>query len=484
MSTTVVGLFDHRDAAERSVEDLVNAGFDRSRVSVVAADPEGKLYKQHIDEHGNMASEGAATGLTSGAVIGGLLGLLVGAGIIFVPAGVVAAGPIAGLIAGGAAGAAAGGILGGLIGLGIPEDHAETYAEGVRRGGTLVTVQADDAMVNRAHDILNRDGAVDIEDRAATWRAEGFTAYNPKAPVYTEEQQIAERSRYAATPPAALTTDTGVTGASRAADQTLREGDKLEVIKEDLSVGKKEVEQGGVRVRSYVTEQPVSEQVNLREEKVEVERRPVDRPATPADIAAFKEGTLEMKERAEVPVVSKEARVVEEVGLNKRVEERTQTVSDTVRETHVEVEPLPFDETWSRSDWQSRYGTSGAGTWESYRPAYVWGSRMASDARYRGREFSGVERDLQSEYERQYPGQWSAHRSAIESSFNRSRSDVGLGSRAYADNPTPTGVPNDQPGIQTGGRNADGSADTRGITEKIADAVTGDKIDDKTGKRI
>ena len=93
-----------------------------------------------------------------------------------------------------------------------------------------------------------------------------------------------------------------------------------------------------MRVRTRVIEKPVEEQVRLREERVRVERRPVNRPVTEADLAAFREGTIEITERAEVPVVDKQARVVEEVAVGKEVGERTETVRDTVRRTEVEVD--------------------------------------------------------------------------------------------------------------------------------------------------
>ena len=113
----------------------------------------------------------------------------------------------------------------------------------------------------------------------------------------------------------------------------------IPVYEEQLRVGKREVGRGTVRVRSYVVEQPVEEQVRLREERVDVERRPVDRPA---DIAAgtaepFRERTIEVAATAEEAVVGKEARVKEEVVVRKDAEERTATVSDTVRRTEVEV---------------------------------------------------------------------------------------------------------------------------------------------------
>jgi uncharacterized membrane protein len=199
MAKNVVGLFDDRVTAETAIQDLVDAGFERGRISAVAADSEGKLFKEQVDASGSFVGEGASAGITSGAVVGGLLGLLIGAGLIFVPVGVVAAGPIAGLIAGSAAGAAAGGVIGALIGLGIPEEDANVYAEGVRRGGTLLVVQAEDAEVDRVHAILDRDGAVDIEDRGFLYREEGFDRHNHEEPVYSEEQAAAERARYART---------------------------------------------------------------------------------------------------------------------------------------------------------------------------------------------------------------------------------------------------------------------------------------------
>jgi len=113
----------------------------------------------------------------------------------------------------------------------------------------------------------------------------------------------------------------------------------IPVVEEEVSIGKREVERGGVRVRTEVQERPVQEQVNLREEHVRVERRPVDRPASEADIArAQQAGTIEVREKAEQPVVQKQARVVEEVRVGKEATERTETVRDTVRKTDVQVE--------------------------------------------------------------------------------------------------------------------------------------------------
>jgi len=113
----------------------------------------------------------------------------------------------------------------------------------------------------------------------------------------------------------------------------------IPVVEEEINIGKREVERGGVRVRTEVQERPVQEQINLREEHVRVERRPVDRPASEADIRrAQQAGTIEVREKAEQAVVQKDARVVEEVRIGKEATERTETVRDTVRRTDVEVE--------------------------------------------------------------------------------------------------------------------------------------------------
>lgn len=132
----------------------------------------------------------------------------------------------------------------------------------------------------------------------------------------------------------------------------------IPVIEEKMEVGKREVETGGVRLKSRVVQENVQENVNLRSEHVRVEETPVNRPATAADLETFKEGTIEMKEYAEVPVVSKEAFVTGEVSLEKEVEERDETVKGTVRKTEVETENFT-DETTRLANTNKLSGESG-----------------------------------------------------------------------------------------------------------------------------
>ena len=224
----------------------------------------------------------------------------------------------------------------------LPEEDRHTYAEGLRRGGYLVTVQTRDADYARALDILDDEGTIDLDERAASWRSQGWTGYT--GADYRPGTASSTSGARAANPNAgigtAATTGSGratqATGAERAGTRSERE-EVIPVAQEELRVGKREVSGGRVRVRSYVVETPVQEQVNLREEHVSVERRPVDRAASAGD-NLFRERIIEAEERAEEAVVAKEARVKEELVLKKDVDQRTQTVSDKVRRTEVEVQ--------------------------------------------------------------------------------------------------------------------------------------------------
>src|SRR4051812_32173909 len=230
------------------------------------------------------------------------------------------------------------GFLASLADLFAPEEDRYTYAEGLRRGGYLLSARVPDGMQDRASDVLERSGAVDVDERAESWRQGGWTGY--QAGTAAGGMSSTERAGGAATTAGYGTTSTaagaGLTG--ERATRQLREGEEaIPVVEEQVRVGKREVGGGRVRVRSYVVERPVEEQVNLRQERVEVERRPVDRPLEPGD-DVFQEKEIAATERSEEAVVSKEARVVEEVGLRKEADTRTETVRDTVRKTEVEVE--------------------------------------------------------------------------------------------------------------------------------------------------
>lgn len=227
----------------------------------------------------------------------------------------------------------------------FPSEDRETYAEGLRRGGYLLTVSnVPEARYDDAVDILDDEGSIDLEERSASWRAEGWN----DASTERGDLSTAGGADPSLIAPVGTGADLATPAAIPARDDALLAGDLggaedrgtdevIPVVQENLRVGKRDVDLGRVRVRSYLVETPVSEDVALRRDTVEIERRPVDRPLGATD-TAFTDRVIEATERAEEAVVEKEARIVEEIALRKTSDTRTETISDTVRHTEVEIE--------------------------------------------------------------------------------------------------------------------------------------------------
>lgn len=275
MTRTITAYFDGRSEAEAAASNLADAGVSRSSISVYSSQ---------------------TSGTTAVAGSGKEKGVLEAIGDFF-----------------------------------MPDEDRYGYEEGIRRGGAVLTVKAEDADFERVSDMLEDAGSVDLDTRESEWRSQGWSGYDATA------AGSATTTRTTAT--------TGMTtGASMASGPglgragTVSDEETIPVLEEQLRVGKREVDHGRVRIRSYVVETPVEESVSLRSESVHVERRHVDRPVTDADAPVFQERVLEAEESSEEAVVSKQARVVEEIGLTKSVQNRNETVSDTVRRTEVEVE--------------------------------------------------------------------------------------------------------------------------------------------------
>ena len=200
MDTTVVALYDNLTTAQQALDRLVNSGFSRDRISLMANDAANE-YSRHLTPSDKVVRTGdavtAGEGAGFGATVGALTGIVVGLGAFMIPGigPVLGAGPVvAGLAAltggvvGAAAGGATGGLVGGLVKTGITAEDAEYYAEGVRRGGTLVVVNTTDSDSQQAHDILNSFSPVDIHERGSAWRESGWKGYDPNAAPYTPEQ--------------------------------------------------------------------------------------------------------------------------------------------------------------------------------------------------------------------------------------------------------------------------------------------------------
>jgi uncharacterized protein (TIGR02271 family) len=269
----------------------------------------------------------------------------------------------------------------------VPEPDSTIYLEGVRQGGTLITAKVQEDQVARAAEIMSGYNMVNIQNRSADWR--------------TANTDLPELSTVA------------------------NNRNVLEVIEEDMEVGKEEVERGRMRVYNVVTEQPVERDVNLREESIRVQRRPVDR-TVPADPSLFQERSVEVVERGEVANVDKVARVVEEVVVGKEVTERTETIKDTLRRQDVEVERVGGRrdfadyETDFRSYYNNNWANSGM-TYEQYSPGLRFGYQLANTDAYRDRSWSEVEADARRSWEEKNPGTWDRFKAAVQHAWDTAR---------------------------------------------------------------
>jgi uncharacterized protein (TIGR02271 family) len=290
-SGTVVGLFYERQQAELAIQELKGNGFKDDQIGVLMQDRDSQ--QQLADSTGTKVSETAASGAIGGGVAGGVMGLLAGIGALAIPGigPIVAGGVLASTLAGAGIGAAAGGLLGALVGMGVPEEDAKYFEEGVRAGGILVTVEAG-TRKEEARQILLGRGA-DLEASSGT----------------------------------AITRDSG-------SDEDTQ---RVELREERLRAEKERVQAGEVRVRKEVVTEEKTIDVPVTREEVVVERHPV----TGGKLAD--EGIGE-DEEIRIPVMEEEVRVEktpvvkEEVTLSKRQVQETRQVSDTVRREEARIE--------------------------------------------------------------------------------------------------------------------------------------------------
>jgi uncharacterized protein (TIGR02271 family) len=529
MAKTVLGFFEHGSEAQHILQDLVDHGFDRGDISLIAH-----------EERGSPELAGAWTPRKfSVSGVGPVL----------------ATGPLAAALADGRGGPTATTLLDALKDSGVPADEAAWYLDAVRRGGVLVAVDTSDADADRAVDIMNRamqpasaargraDAAAatprrgedmetiersidlnvpvqvayqqwtrfeefprfmegveavrrldakrlhwvaniggshkewdaqiteDVPNERIAWRSEAgeFTAgvvtfqplsadrtrmtvrfdYEPHGVKETlgdwlglvsrrvendleRFKAVVEAEGRGAAEPRTTAPIAGRTGTRTTPTAATAAGDvRIPVVEEELQVGTRQVERGGVRLYTRVTERPVEETVRLRDETVHVERRPVDRPASEADLAAAKEGTVEVTETDEEPMVRKQARVVEEVVVRKDVQEQTETVQDRVRLTEVDVEPLGAEHATPSQDvaayereFRTHATTAFAGRGQAYEhwaPAYRYGYELARDPRYRDRDWAAIEAEGRRDWEQRHHGTWEEFKEAIRYGWEKVR---------------------------------------------------------------
>jgi stress response protein YsnF len=360
---TLVGLYDTFDAANKVVDTLVKNDFRRHDISLATHNGDG-----HQADF-TYAEKGAVTGVRQGLVTQ-------------------------------------------LTDLGVPEDEAGLYAEGVRRGCSLVVVKSSDAQSDLGLEIMDRYYPLDINDRVDQWRREGWNRFDATAAPYTDAEVNRERQYYGK----------GATAAKE--DETT-----IPVVEEEVTIGKRQVERGRVHIHTYTEERPVEKSVQLREERVKVDRRPVDRPATEADLSGARDETIEITETAEEPVVSKRARVVEEVTVRKDVDEHTETVRETERRRDVKVEQEGASPATDRhgfetydADFRKHHASTFANSgmaYADYEPAYRYGYTLSSDPRYRSHKWPKLEAEARQEWEARHGNTWQQFRDAIYYAWNK-----------------------------------------------------------------
>ena len=332
MAQTVIGIFDNANQAQNAVQQLVSSGISRDNIDLANASASGSTTTDYNDNDSN--NDG----------IGGFFSSL----------------------------------------FGMDDDDSQKYSHVARRGTTVTVHTQSRDEAERAADLLDQYGAVDVDEQAARYgyagtsgattsgvglgaagmgtdsvrtgmgatnMGMGTTDLTPSGSTSTGMGSVNMNTGASDLVSGTSDYNTGSTGSDFNNSDTdlnttdvnrnnLNTNQSIPIIEENLQVGKREVETGGVRVRSRIVERPVEEHLRLREEHVSIQRNPVNRPLSDADLSNFKEGTIEMTEHAEVPVVNKEARVVEEVTLGKEVTERDEVVSDTVRKTEVDIDNL------------------------------------------------------------------------------------------------------------------------------------------------
>ena len=194
MTTVITRMFDSYNEASKAVTELESTGIAHSDISIVANNADNQMTTTTGTDtlsatDPDAPATGAGTGATVGTLVGGGAGLLAGLGMLAIPGvgPVIAAGWLVATLSGAGVGAAAGGLLGGLVGAGVPEEDAHVYAEGVRRGGTLVTVRAPEGQAAQAETVLAKYATVDASSRGDEYRQSGWSKFDETAPAYTND---------------------------------------------------------------------------------------------------------------------------------------------------------------------------------------------------------------------------------------------------------------------------------------------------------
>ncbi|HEY2369549.1 MAG TPA: DUF2382 domain-containing protein [Polyangiaceae bacterium] len=345
---TVIGLFDTEREAGRALDELARIGYAVQNVSIVT----------------NTSAPNIGPGVRMDAMKLDDVGTI------------VAWGPLRQSLRNGAKH----NLRAALTGMGLSQTQANQYATGVEHGRTLESVVVLDSDANKAADAM-REHAIEHVAAASTTAAAPERAVAPRAVA------------------AAPVTET---------DREWR----IPVVKEEMHIGKRAVDRGGVRVTVHAKETPITQDVHLHETHVDVERHPANRALTPAEAAALRERVLEVDELAEELVVEKQARVIEEVVIKRHASDRVETVRGAIREDHAVVEKLDAAELGRFYTHFDREKLDGS--FEDYLPAYRYGAQLRA-AKFAN--WQDAEREGRARWEAVNPGTWARFQKAIRHAF-------------------------------------------------------------------
>ncbi len=378
---TVIGLFGNAGEARRAIDELHGLGYSPEKISVVT----NVASQDAIQARRAMSLENLELADVGRVATGGPLRDM----LVKQP---------------GLSGA-----LGSALQLfGLTPELADHYVSGVKHGETLESLTVEDRDSDRVLAVMRRrtanpSPAEEREEEAAPLAGAGAAA-GARETLGASEKQSGMNVNIKKTNGGLLEMDD-------------REEERIiPIVREEMRVGRRTVERGGVRVASHIVQRPVSEQVHLRETHVDIERRAVDRPLR-GDEKAFSDDTIEMVEMADEPVVSKQARVIEEVVVRKHVEDRTATISDQVRSTEIEFGKL---RTFEAGDYRSHFeGQKVGGAFEAYLPAYQFGHELH---RHRAADRWGdIEAYARDRWEGDNPGTWDRFKESIRQAWTHAR---------------------------------------------------------------
>lgn len=272
------------------------------------------------------------------------------------------------------------------LGKSVREPDVHVYLEGVRQGGTLITVNASEDKVAKAAEVMSGYEMVNIDARLKDLRRtkSNLQLTDPKA-----DQHV------------------------------------FEVVEEVMDVGKKQIERGRMRVYSTVSEREVAQQVGLRDETIRVQRRPVSRSVAD-ERELFKERSVEMTEVDEEAVVTKSARVIEEVVIGKDVAEKMQTIREKLRRTDVQIEDVPGVRAYDdyagefRGYYTQRLASRGI-AYERLDPAFRYGHSLGTKEPFRSQDWATIEPDIRRLWEEKNPRTWDDVKDAVHYAWQKVR---------------------------------------------------------------